>query len=105
MSLRFHYSCWAPSILLSSTGSDVKNVSENDNFSTVIGQNLVKAQLCVVSNGHELQPEEAKRLLHVDLVKTMARKKTYHQTYKNLIFGYKNCNSFYYIAISIIEEN
>ena len=66
---------------------------------------FVKSQLCVDPNGHELQLEEAKRLLHVDLVKTMARKKTYHQTYKNVIFGYKNCNSFYYIVISIIEEN
>ena len=48
---------------------------EINNFSTIIGQNLVKKQLCADPNGHELQPEEAKRLLHVDLVKTMARKK------------------------------
>ena len=44
-------------------------------FLTVIGRNLVKTQLCEDPNGHELQLEEAKRLLHVDLVKTMARKK------------------------------
>ena len=44
-------------------------------FLTVIGRNFVKTQLCVDPNGHELQLEEAKRLLHVDLVKTMARKK------------------------------
>ena len=79
-------------------------ISQNiqiNKFLTVIGRNLVKTQLCEDPNGHELQLEEAKRLLHVDLVKTMARKKTY----KNVIFGYKNCNSFYHIAISIIEEN
>jgi hypothetical protein len=63
-------------------------------FLTVIGQNFVNTQICVDPNGHELQLEGAKRLLHVDLVKTMARKKTYHQTYKNVIFCYKNCNSF-----------
>ena len=44
-------------------------------FLTVIGQNFVKTQLCEDPNGHELQLEEAKRLLHVDLVKTTARKK------------------------------
>ena len=54
-------------------------------FLTVIGRNLVKTQLCEDPNGHELQLEEAKRLLHVDLVKTMARK-------KNLSSNLQKCN-------------
>ena len=62
-----------------------KQTCQINKFLTVIGKNLVKTQLCEDPNGHELQLEEAKRLLHVDLVKTMARK-------KNLSSNLQKCN-------------